>query len=164
MRAPSGAAGLIVAALFLTACEASTAPSGDLGGEKKATGALAAAPAQLTFRIYANDAGRDPPAQVLMVSNLGRGTLDWSAARHTSWLTLWRTGEPGRIVVGLSRPHMHFDALNGPSALRTTITLTAGGAANSPVQVPVQVLISYLPPDKPGPRGNPDPNGGDRNP
>ena len=164
MRAPSGAAGLIVAALFLTACEASTAPSGDLGGEKKATGALAAAPAQLTFRIYANDAGRDPPAQVLMVSNLGRGTLDWSAARHTSWLTLWRTGEPGRLVVGLDRSHMHFDALNGPPMLRTTISLRSAGAANSPVQVPVQVLISYLPPDKPGPGENPGPKGGNRNP
>jgi hypothetical protein len=41
--------------------------------------------------------------------------------------------------------------------LRTTITLSSAGASNSPVQIPVVVLISYVPPDKLGPRGNPDP-------
>ena len=147
MRTLPGAAGSLMAALCLTACEA-TAPNVDAGGDRTQAPTIAAAPAQLTFRIYAFDPGRDPPAQILQVSNAGAGSLDWSADAHTSWITLWRSGAPGRLVVGLDRTHIHFDALDRPPMLRTNITLSAAGASNSPVQIPVRVLISYLPPGK----------------
>ena len=58
MRTPTGAAGLIVAALYLTACEAdNTGPGPDTGGGRSEPAALTATPAQLVFRIYAFDPG-----------------------------------------------------------------------------------------------------------
>ena len=157
MRTPTGAAGLIVAALYLTACEAdNTGPGPDTGGGRSEPAALTATPAQLVFRIYAFDPERDPPAQILQVDD--GGTLDWTANTHTSWIRVWHSGAPGRLVVGLDRTHMSLLASDDrPPVLRTTITLSAAGASNSPVQIPVVVLISYVPPDKLGPGGNPDP-------
>ena len=156
MRALPGAAGSLMAALCLTACEANTAPNdAEAGGGRTQAPAIAATPAQLLFRIYAFAPERDPPAQILQVSD--GGTLDWKADTHTGWITLWHSGAPGRLVVGLNRSHMGLEALDRPPVLKTTITLSAAGASNSPVQIPVVVLISYVPPDKLGPRGNPDP-------
>ena len=64
---------------------------------------------------------------------------------------------PGGLLVGLNRAGMHL-GVNGyrPTSLTGTISLSAAGASNSPVRVQVSVLISYLPPVKIDPGGNPE--------
>ena len=89
MRTPTGAAGLIVAALYLTACDAdNTGPGPDAGGGRSEPAALTATPAQLVFRIYAFDPERDPPAQILQVDD--GGTLDWTADEEGVFRVVWQ--------------------------------------------------------------------------
>ena len=156
MRTLPGAAGLIVAALYLTACEA-TAPNGDGGpkGDSEATPAIAVAPARVTFQIYAFAPQRDPPLQTLTVTSVGGGAMAWNAHTTASWIALGHAGGlgPGQLQVELNRAGMNL-GVNGkrPQGLRGTITVSAGGTS-TPVQIPVSVIISYLPPIKviPGP-------------
>jgi hypothetical protein len=157
MRTLPGAAGIIVAALYLTACDA-TAPNDDGSpkGASKATPAIAVAPSRVTFQIYAFAPQRDPPLQTLTVSRVGGGTLAWNAHTTASWLALGHAGGmgPGQLQVELNRAGMQLGS-NGkrPQALTGTITVSAGGA--SQVQIPVSVIISYLPPIKVVPGGDP---------
>ena len=156
MRTLPKAAGSIMAALCLTACEA-TAPNdgGNLGGASNTAPAFAVAPAGLTFRIYAFAPMGDPQPQTLAVSSMGSGTLVWSANTSTGWITLGRAGgsEPGPLQVAVSRADLHL-GLNGyrPQRVAGTITVSSAGAQ---VQIPVSVLISYLPPIKFAPGGHP---------
>jgi hypothetical protein len=157
MRTLSKTAGSIMAALCLTACE-STAPNdgdGGAGKEVKSAPAIAVAPAGLTFRIYAFAPQRDPPSQSLSVNSVGGGSLVWNARTTAGWITLGHAGgaAPGQVQVELNRAGMRFDVKGDrPSALRGTITVSAGGST-TPVQIPVSVLISYLPPIKIFPGG-----------
>jgi hypothetical protein len=164
MRTLPGAAGSVMAALYLTACQADTGLTGPDGSQRQVTSALAVAPARLTLRLYAFDPGRDPAPQLLAVANAAGGTLAWSARENATWLRLGRTAgrAPGRLQVQLDRGGMHL-GLSGyrPQVLTTTITFSSPGAENSPVKVPVTVFISYLPPDKIEP-GGPAPECGPR--
>ena len=158
MRTLPGAAGLIVAALYLTACEATAPnPDGDRGGDTKAAPAITVAPARVTFRIYAFAPQRDPPLQTLTVTGVGGGTLAWNARTAASWIALGHAGGsgPGQLQVELNRAGMNL-GINGnrPQGLTGTITVSAGGAS-TPVHIPVSVTISYLPPIKIVPGGDP---------
>src|SRR4051812_3701893 len=155
MRTLPLTAGSIMAALCLTACEA-TAPN-DLGGDSKAApAAIAVAPANLTFRVYAFVPGSDPPTQTLAVNSQGGRAMVWSARSTAGWITLMHAGgaAPGQLQVEVSRAALHL-GLNGyrPQGLRGTITVSSAGATQ--VQIPVSVLISYLPPIKVAPGGHP---------
>jgi hypothetical protein len=164
MRTLPGAAGSVMAALCLTACQADSGLTGLDGSERQVTPTLAVAPARLTLRLYAFDPGRDPAPQLLAVANAGGGTLAWSARENATWLRLGRTAglAPGRLQVQLDRGGMHL-GLSGyrPEMLTTTITFSSPGAKNTPVRVPVTVFISYVPPDKIEP-GGPEPECGHR--
>src|SRR5262245_5912328 len=159
MRALPGTAGFILAAICLTACEDSTAPGG--GDGAKVAPAIAVAPARLIFRIYAFAPERDTPVQVLIVTNGGGGNLAWDASASAGWLTLGRSavGAAGRLQVGVSRADMHL-GVGGhrPMSLTGKITFSAEGASNSPVQIPVSVLISYQRRSKIAPGGDPHPD------
>jgi hypothetical protein len=157
MRTLPGAAGSILAALCLTACEA-TGPNGDgdLGRSPKVTPALAVAPARLTFRVYAFAPQIDPVPQTLAVSSVGGTSLAWSARTTAGWITLARAAglEPGPLQVAVRRAGLHL-GVNGyrPQALTGRITVSSAGATQ--VQIPVLVLISYLPPLKAPVSGSP---------
>jgi hypothetical protein len=165
MRTLPGAAGCIVAALCLTACEADTTPTGVDGSQRQATPSIAVAPARLVFRLYAFDPDGDPAPQLLAVANAGGGNLAWSARENAAWLALGRTAgaAPSRLQVRLDRAGMHL-GLSGyrPQVLTSTITFTSAGADNTPVKVPVTVFISYLPLRKLDPAGGTDPGCGPR--
>jgi hypothetical protein len=151
-----------MAALCLTACEADRTITGVGGSEETATPTIGVSAARLTFRLYAFDASRDPPAQSVAITNTGRGTLAWSARDNMSWITLGSaTGTaPSRLWVRLNRAGLHL-GINGyrPQYLTGVLTLSAGGASNASVTIPVGLYISYLPPSKTGP-GNPNPGCG----
>ena len=159
MRTLPLAAKSILAALCLTACEA-TGPN-DGTGEKvgentTAAPAIAVTPAGLIFRVYAFAPQRDPPTQWLAVNRVGGGNMVWSARASAGWIALGRPGgqAPGQLQVAVSRASLHL-GLNGyrPQAMTGTITISSAGAPT--VRVPVSVLISYLPPIKVAPGGQP---------
>jgi hypothetical protein len=151
-----------MAALCLTACEADRTITGVEGTDRTATPTIGVSAARLTFRLYAFDASRDPPPQAVAIINTGGGTLAWSARDNMSWITLGSaTGTaPSRVWVRLDRAGMHL-GMHGyrPQYLTGVLTLSAGGASNAPVTIPVAVYISYLPPSKTG-SGNPGPGCG----
>jgi len=158
MRTLPKAAGSIMAALCLTACEATTAPDDGGGGkEVKSGAAIGVAPARLIFRVYAFTPRSDPPTQTLAVSSTGGGSLVWSARTTAGWISLGHPAgqAPGQLQVAVSRASLHL-GLNGyrPQALTGMITVSSAGAAT--VQIPVSVLISYLPPIKVAPGGQPE--------
>jgi hypothetical protein len=152
MRTLPLTAGSIMAALCLTACEATGPNDGNVGGASKGTPAIAVAPAHLTFRVYAFAPQSDPLPQTLAVNSLGGGAMVWSARSTAGWITLMHAGgaAPGRLHVQVSRAALHL-GLNGyrPEGLTGTITVSSAGATQ--VQIPVSVLISYLPPIKVAP-------------
>jgi hypothetical protein len=158
MRTLPKAAGSIMAALCLTACQATTALDDGGGGKEVKTGAaIGVAPARLTFRVYAFVPQSDPPPQTLAVNSVGGGSLVWGARTTAGWISLGNAGgqAPGRLQVTVSRAGLHL-GLNGyrPQALTGMITVSSAGAAT--VQIPVSVLISYLPPIKVAPGGGPE--------
>jgi hypothetical protein len=146
-----------MAALCLTACEADTI-TGSNGSDLKTTPTIAVTPVSLSFRIYAFDPARDPPPQVLSITNGSGGGLVWSARDNLSWITLGSTTgtAPSRLRVRLDRAGLHL-GINGyrPQHLTGTITLSAAGASNTPLTIPVGVVISYLRPSQASPGGNP---------
>ena len=156
MRTLNLAAGSLMAALCLTACEATTDPGGggDEKGTRSSTTTIGVAPSQLIFRVHAFGPPADPATQSLTVNRVGGGSMVWSARTTAGWISLGPAGgsAPGRLQVAVSRASMHL-GLNGyrPQYLTGMITVTSAGAAT--VQVPVSVLISYLPPIKVTPGG-----------
>lgn len=160
MRTPRGTAGLIVAALCLTACGADNAtPTGESAVEVKPKAAIAAAPAELRFRIYAFAPAGDPPAQTLAITRRGEGTLDWTATTRARWIALGPASgtAPSQLEVGLDRAGLVGRLADRPSRLRGVITLWAAGASNTPVEVWVTVEISYLSRGKASPGNGPGP-------
>ena len=99
---------------------------------------LAVTPTSLTFA--AQQGGGNPTPSVLSISNTGGGTLTYSAAADAAWLTLSpASGTAPRAlqvtpsIVGLV-----------PGTYTARITITASGAANSPVTVLVSLTIAAL--------------------
>ena len=156
MRTLTLTAGSIMAALCLTACEATAPNDENPKGDSKPAPAIGVAPAHLTFRVYAFVPGSDPPPQTLAVNSLGGSAMVWSAHSTAGWITLMHAGgaAPGRLQVEVSRAGLHL-GLNGyrPQALTGTITVSSAGATE--VQIPVSILISYVPPIKVAPGGDP---------
>jgi len=157
MRTSFGAAGLIVAALSLLACESTGPDDPGGGGGTKTTPAITVAPARVNFLLYAFAPQRDPGLQTLTVTSVGGGTVAWNASTSASWISLGRAGGSGsgQLQVELNRAGMQFGTSGKqPQGLTGTITLSAGGTS-TPVQIPVSVTISYLPPIKVVPGGKP---------
>src|SRR5262245_41572245 len=159
MRTLPLAAGSIVAALCLTACEADptaptpVTPAGNVEAKPKST--LAASPTRLSFRMYAFVPGQDPPAQALAVINKGEGGLAWTASTHAKGITLESaagTG-PGQLQVSLNRAGLKGRLEDRPALVNGVITLSSPGASNAPVQILVSVNLSYLSPGKAAPGG-----------
>jgi len=160
MRTPPGTAGLIVAALCLTACGAdNTTPTGESTVEAKPKAAIAAAPAHLSFRIYAFVHAMDPPAQTLAITNRGEGTMNWTASTRARWIALGTASgtAPSQLQVGLDRAALVSRLADRPSSLRGVVSLWSAGASNTPVQLWVTVEISYLSPGKAAPGDGPGP-------
>ena len=99
--------------------------------------AIAMSPTSLSFTAQA---GGNPAAQTLTISNTGRGTLRWSAIGSAPWLTLSPGSGTGNGLVTVT-------AATGSLAVGThsgTVTLS-GGTGVTPVTVPVSFTVSAAP-------------------
>ena len=99
--------------------------------------ALSVTPATLTFF---GAVGFTPPNQNLQVANIGTGTMNWTASNTENWLTLNSKSGSAPSSIGVSvNP-----GLTGTGTFNDTITVTAPGAANSPMPVPVTMQVGSL--------------------
>ena len=82
----------------------------------------------------------NPAAAPLTISNLGGGTVNWTASSNASWLTLPATSGVAPFTMNV-QPDITGLAIGTYSA---SITVTAAGAQNSPQTIPVTLNISGL--------------------
>ncbi|MGA2158951.1 MAG: hypothetical protein ABSG90_07015 [Dehalococcoidia bacterium] len=91
-----------------------------------------------SFSFSGAQNGTNPSDRILKVSSSGSGKLIWSLSNSTAWLTLSKSGgiNAGSFALSVN--------INGLKAGTYTdnITITASGADNSPLQVPVLLNIS----------------------
>jgi hypothetical protein len=152
---PRAGAAMALAAL-LAGCGADSTPTGATGEEAaisrpslSLTGApvIGVSPARLSFLVYAFRPLYEPPKQTVRITNLGGRTLTWTARDNGSWLREWPTSgtAPSTLTVRASRSAIPI-GINGyrPRYLQATITVSAAGASNTPVTIPVLLIISYL--------------------
>lgn len=97
---------------------------------------IGVSPASFTFSATAG--GANPANQSLSISNTGGGTLTWSASTNTTWLSVSPTSgtAPSTTTVSVNIAGLAVGTYNG------TITITATGASNSPLNVPVTLTVN----------------------
>jgi uncharacterized delta-60 repeat protein len=98
-----------------------------------------------SFSFTAIQGGSNPPNQSLSIWNAGDGTLNWSVSDNATWLSLNPISgqDSGAVTVSVNIAGLIPDTYNA------TITITASGATNSPVSIPVTLTINPTPPDAP---------------
>jgi hypothetical protein len=93
-----------------------------------------------SFSFSATAGGANPANQTLNISNTGGGTLSWTATDDATWLTLSPTSgtAPSAVTLSVNTSGLAAGTYNG------TITITAAGATNSPVSVPVTLTVNAV--------------------
>ena len=91
----------------------------------------------------------NPSAQTVSVSNTGTGTLNWTAAKASSWLTLSATAgtAPSTISMGINAAGL------AAGTYTDTVTVSSAGATGSPKTVSVTLNLAAsapAPPTAPG--------------
>lgn len=99
---------------------------------------LGVSPSVMVFSGFQNQANPSPAA--LIISNLGGGTVNWTASSSASWLSLSATSGVANATINV-QPNITGLALGTYSA---NITITAAGAQNSPQTVPVTLNVAGL--------------------
>lgn len=89
-------------------------------------------PTSLAFTTTQGNA--NPPTQGLSISNLGSGTLTWSATENAAWLAVSPSSETGNEVVTLTVTTGNLAVGTYTSTVSMTLTITA--AAAPPVTSP----------------------------
>ena len=94
-----------------------------------------------SFSFTAEEGGANPSDQTLSIWNAGTETLNWSVSDDAAWLSLdptsgSSTGETDTVTLSVD--------ISGMSAgdYDADITITAPGATNTPVTVPVSLTIA----------------------
>ena len=82
--------------------------------------------------------GSAPASQTFNVTNTGGGTLAWSAASGSSWLTVSPSSGTGlgTLTLGINPAGLTAQIYNG------AVTVTASGATNSPQTISVTLTVS----------------------
>ena len=101
--------------------------------------AIGASPASFTFTAQA---GVNPAAQTLTISNTGGGTLSWSASDNTAWLALSPASGTGNASVTLTVSTGTLAA----GSYSGQITVTATGATTVTIPVTFTVTAAPVPP------------------
>jgi hypothetical protein len=101
---------------------------------------IAVAPDSFTFTATLGDP--NPPAQALAITNSGGGTLDWTLVTEGSWLSTSTASGTAPANVDVSVNLSGLPPGTHPGAL----LISGAGAANSPVRVPVVLVLNDLPP------------------
>jgi hypothetical protein len=98
---------------------------------------IQASPASLAFSANMGDTG--PPVQTLTVASSG-GSMAWSAFAEASWLA----AEPANGTTPSACSISVNAAGLSPGLYNSTIAITAAGAGNSPVVVPVNLTVTAV--------------------
>jgi len=105
---------------------------------------IGVSPTSLHFLWYALRS-TPVPSQVLKISNLGSATLTWTAT-SSPWLKLSRKSgtAPSTVTVSFYGPGNHVGIFGyRPPSLSGSIKVSATGATNTPLTVPVSLIIRY---------------------
>jgi len=97
-------------------------------------------PASFDFEAVEN--GPNPASQVLHISNVGDGTLNWSVSNAEGWLSLNPTSGVDTDSTMLSVDIAGLSA----GAYEDTVTVSDPTATNNPVKVPVALTVLEPPP------------------
>src|SRR6185436_10957562 len=100
--------------------------------------AISANPTSLSFT--AQQGGANPATQTVTLSNIGGGTLSWSASESTPWLTVSPASGTGTGTVTVSVTTGSLTA--GPQTVGS-VTFSAPGA--TPVSIPVSFTLTAPP-------------------
>jgi hypothetical protein len=82
--------------------------------------------------------GTNPSAQSIAISNVGGGTLSWTASDNAAWLTLSPLSgtNSGSVTASVNLTGLAAGTYNA------IITVAASGSTNSPQQIPVSLTLS----------------------
>jgi hypothetical protein len=98
----------------------------------------------MEFEFKATEGSSNCPSQLLSISNIGGGTLDWTVSTDATWLVLNPTsgstlsGGTSRVTVSADITELSVGNYNA------TITITDSDAINSPQTIPVTLVIHPL--------------------
>ncbi len=101
---------------------------------------LATVPANLTVQFLGVPGGEDPPPQTFSLSQDGESGLTWSLSPKATWLSV----SPERGTLGPELQPLVLRASPGelwPGVWRSGLTVEAAGATNSPLTVPVELVL-----------------------
>lgn len=156
MRSPRMTLAALLLATLLAGCGAESTPTGMSAAEGAispplpsltAAPVIGVSPTSLHFLVYAFRPSYEPPAQAVKITNLGGRTLTWTARDDGYWLKEGPTSgtAPSTLSVRAYRSAIPI-GINGyrPQNLWATITISAVGASNTPVRIPVWLSISYV--------------------
>lgn len=95
---------------------------------------LSVSPASLTFNAVL---GSNPANQTLNITGVGSGVLNWTASDNAAWLTVSPANgtAPATLTAAVNTNGLAAGTYNA------TLTVSAAGAANSPVTIPVSLTI-----------------------
>jgi hypothetical protein len=101
---------------------------------------IAYSPSNLGFVV--DGVGASAESQTINIYNSGNGVLGWSASASNTWLSLSPASGTGtgEVIVSAETSGMVPGSYDG------MITITASGAINNPVQVPVTLTINAVMP------------------
>ncbi len=104
-----------------------------------ATPQIGVNPTSLTFTT--GTTGANPPAKTISITNTGIGTLNWTATDNRPWITVSPTSgtAPSSLSVAINKTGLAVGTYTG------TVTISAPGASNSPVNIPITLVISNTP-------------------
>lgn len=97
---------------------------------------IGVSPSSLSFS--ATVGGSNPANQSLSITNTGGGTLNWTANSNATWLSVSPTSgtAPSTATVSVNIAGLAVGTYNG------AITISATGATNTPVTVPVTLTVN----------------------
>ncbi|HTG17935.1 MAG TPA: hypothetical protein VK747_21995, partial [Blastocatellia bacterium] len=97
---------------------------------------IGVSPASMSFT--ATVGGSNPANQSLNITNTGGGTLNWTASSNATWLSVSPTSgtAPSTATVSANISGLAVGTYNG------AITISAPGASNTPVTVPVTLTVN----------------------
>jgi PKD repeat protein len=115
------------------------------GPQASGQATIGLSPTRLSFIYYVRQQ-LQPPSQTFEISNLGGGTLTWTAT-SSRWLKILpKTGTaPSTVTVSVD-PAARPIGINGyrPPSLKGSITVSAVGAPNTPQKVQVSLILRYF--------------------
>jgi uncharacterized protein (TIGR03437 family) len=136
---PAGlSAGMYTGSIQIASAGASNTPAsiGVTLTVTEAPASLAVAPQALTFQYTYG--GAPPPAQNLAITNAGGGTLAWTASTSAYWLgaSAASGGVPASLSVSVNPANL------AAGTYTENVLIAAAGAAGSPAQVPVTLVVT----------------------